>query len=64
MPEQRQKDSKSDDYPLLLSIPACDHIPKEDLAVFHDMWGRTYVVLKYGGPPAGLQMRHSDLERL
>ena len=62
--ESERQEHGTDDYPLLLRTSACAHIPKEDVAVLHEMWAHTDVVLEYGGPPAGLQMRHCDLERL
>jgi len=36
----------------------------EELEVLERMWAREDVVIRYGGPPAGLIMKHVDLVRL
>ena len=60
---QDVKDSDEDDYPLLLSTPACKNIPPYELSELYTMWGRGPIIID-GAPPFGVQLKRQDFERL
>ena len=60
---QDVKDSDEDDYPLLLSTPACKNIPPYELSELYRMWGRGPIIID-AAPPFGVQLKRQDFERL